>query len=71
MPRPSGRARGRGKFVRTPEYAAEDVAGEVLYRGAFGTARKGGPLANALDIRSKKLLLKTSSPGLKRMPPCR
>lgn len=50
-----GRASYRGDFVRTPDYQAEDESGKVLFRGAFGTARPGGPLANALDVRMKNL----------------
>lgn len=50
-----GRASYRGDFVRTPDYQAEEAASSILFRGAFGTAKPGGPLANALDIRMKNL----------------
>lgn len=50
-----GKARCCGKFVRTPDFAAEEAEGKVLFRGAFGTARAGGALANAFDIGFKNL----------------
>lgn len=50
-----GKVRYRGDFVRTPEYQAEEKAQCVLYRGAFGTSRPGGWVANAFDLRSKNL----------------
>ncbi|KAK9837122.1 hypothetical protein WJX81_004609 [Elliptochloris bilobata] len=48
-----GRVHFRSRFVRTRELAAEQAAGAPLYRATFGTARPGGPLSNALDIRLK------------------
>lgn len=51
----NGHVQYRGKFVRTPEYEAEEQAGKILFRGAFGTSKPGGPLANAFDLRSKNL----------------
>mmetsp|Transcript_44997 Transcript_44997/g.89114 ORF Transcript_44997/g.89114 Transcript_44997/m.89114 type:complete len:664 (+) Transcript_44997:206-2197(+) len=50
-----GRVTSRGGFVCTPEYVAEESAGKILFRGAFGTAKEGGTLANTFDIRSKNL----------------
>ena len=51
----SGTVRYKGDFVRTPEYQQEEAADAVLFRGAFGTAKPGGVLCNALDLRSKNL----------------
>ena len=48
-------ARFASKFVRTEEFAAEESAEDVLYRGTFGTMRTGGPLRNALDLHQKNL----------------
>ena len=48
-------ARFASKFVRTEEFAAEESADDVLYRGTFGTMRTGGPLRNALDLHQKNL----------------
>ncbi|AUB85002.1 carotenoid oxygenase family protein [Candidatus Thiodictyon syntrophicum] len=47
-----GRVRYTNRFVRTPDFVAEEVAGRLLYRG-FGTNRPGGVLANALRLRFK------------------
>jgi len=38
---------------RGSELAAEQAAGQPVYRATFGTARPGGPLRNALDIELK------------------
>ena len=43
------------RFVRTREFAEEDAAGKVLYRGTFGTMREGGMLNNAFDLHTKNL----------------
>ena len=54
---PGEEARGRvhftSRFVRTQELAAEEYAGRVLFRSTFGTAKPGGPLANAFDMKLK------------------
>jgi len=42
-------------FVKTPEFLAEAAAGKILYRGVFGTQKKGGWLANAFDFRLKNI----------------
>ncbi|WP_295434907.1 carotenoid oxygenase family protein [uncultured Thiodictyon sp.] len=47
-----GRVRYTNRFVRTPDFVAEEAAGRLLYRG-FGTNRPGGVLANALRLRFK------------------
>lgn len=38
---------------RGSELAAEQAAGQPVFRATFGTARPGGPLRNALDIELK------------------
>ena len=48
-----GRVHFRNRFVRTPEFEAEEKAGRVLYRGVFGTQKPGGWWANFLDLRFK------------------
>lgn len=45
----------RNRFVRTEGWQAEEKAGEILYRGVFGTQKPGGPLANAFDLRMKNI----------------
>jgi all-trans-8'-apo-beta-carotenal 15,15'-oxygenase len=57
-PHPRSRPRGArvhftSRFVRTAELAAEEYAGRVLFRSTFGTAKAGGPLANAFDMKLK------------------
>ncbi len=49
-----GRAgcRVRTRFVRTPEFLAEERADKILYRG-FGTERPGGFAANAMRLHFK------------------
>lgn len=49
----TGRARFASRFVRTPEYAAEEAADTVLHRNTFGTQPASGPLGeleNAFDL---------------------
>ena len=41
-----------GRFVRTAEWAAEEAADRILYRG-FGTQKPGGVWANLLRMRFK------------------
>nr|WP_238717856.1 carotenoid oxygenase family protein [Petrachloros mirabilis] len=50
-----GRVYFRNRFVRTEGFVAEQQAGTILYRGVFGTAKPGGWLANALDLRIKNI----------------
>ena len=47
-----GRAMFRNRFVQTKEFKAEQKFKRVLYRGAFGTMKKGF-LANFLDLNVK------------------
>lgn len=51
----NGRAHFRNRFVRTEGFVAEQQAGQILYRGVFGTQKPGGWLANALDFRLKNI----------------
>ena len=49
----SGRARFASRFVRTPEFAAEEAADAVLHRNTFGTQPDTGPLgelSNAFNL---------------------
>lgn len=48
---PAG-SRVRTRFVRTPEFLAEQRADKILYRG-FGTPRPGGIAANLMRLRFK------------------
>ncbi|MBE9210297.1 carotenoid oxygenase family protein [Nostoc sp. LEGE 06077] len=48
-----GRAHFRNRFVQTEDYLAEQKAGKILYRGAFGTQKPGGWLANIFDLKIK------------------
>jgi all-trans-8'-apo-beta-carotenal 15,15'-oxygenase len=50
-----GRAHFRNRYVRTQPYQEEQKAGKFLYRGVFGTAKPGGWLANAFDLRLKNI----------------
>ena len=50
---PAG-GRVRSRFVRTPEFLAEERANKILYRG-FGTQRPGGIAANALRMSFKNV----------------
>ena len=43
----------RNRFVRTPEYLAEQEAGKILYRSVFGTQREGGFWNNWFDFKFK------------------
>lgn len=43
----------RNRFVKTPEYLAEQQAGKVLYRSVFGTQREGGFWNNWFDFSFK------------------
>ena len=50
-----GRAYFRNKFVKTAGYLEEKKAGKILYRGVFGTQKKGGWLANIFDVKIKNI----------------
>lgn len=50
-----GRAYFRNRFVQTEGFVEEQKAGKILYRGAFGTQKPGGWLANAFDLQPKKI----------------
>lgn len=41
------------KTKQNSELVAEEYADRILFRSTFGTARAGGPLANAFDFRLK------------------
>ncbi len=43
------------RFVQTKAWQEEEKAGEFLYRGVFGTQKKGGVLNNAFDLRLKNI----------------
>lgn len=49
----NGSARFSNRMVRTEGWQAEEKAGRFLRRGVFGTAKPGGILANAFDLRIK------------------
>ncbi len=49
-----GGSRVRTRFVKTPEFLAEERANKILYRG-FGTQRPGGLIANALRTTFKNV----------------
>ncbi|MBD2357605.1 carotenoid oxygenase family protein [Tolypothrix sp. FACHB-123] len=51
----NGRAHYRNRYVQTEEYIAEQKSGKILYRGAFGTQKPGGWLANFLDFKIKTI----------------
>ncbi len=51
----NGRAHFRNRFVRTEGYMAEKEAGQILYRGVFGTQKPGGWLVNIFDLKSKNI----------------
>ncbi|NJP05585.1 MAG: Apocarotenoid-15,15'-oxygenase [Chloroflexaceae bacterium] len=51
----NGRAFFRNRYVRTEGFVAEQQAGKVLYRGAFGTQKPGGWFNNVFDLRLKNL----------------
>jgi all-trans-8'-apo-beta-carotenal 15,15'-oxygenase len=46
----NGNALFRNRFVRTKVYKGERKMKRILERGAFGTAKKGGFLANILNL---------------------
>ncbi len=48
-----GRIHYLNRFVRTPEFIAEQKAQKILYRGVFGTMKPGGWLANIFDLNFK------------------
>lgn len=50
-----GQAHFRNRFVRTQAFLEEQQAGQILYRGVFGTQKPGGWLANAFDLRLKNI----------------
>lgn len=50
-----GRAHFRNRYVRTEGFVKEQAAGQILYRGVFGTQKPGGWLANALDFNLKNI----------------
>ncbi|MDX1977224.1 MAG: carotenoid oxygenase family protein [Pseudanabaenaceae cyanobacterium bins.68] len=50
-----GEAYFRNRFVKTPEFLAEEAAGKILYRGVFGTQKPGGWLTNCFDLRLKNI----------------
>ena len=43
------------RFVRTKYWQEEEKAGRFLYRGVFGTQKRGGARANAFDVRFKNI----------------
>jgi retron-type reverse transcriptase len=47
-----GKAHFTNQFVKTREFLAEKKAGRVLYRGVFGTQKKGGWLSNIFDLHN-------------------
>jgi all-trans-8'-apo-beta-carotenal 15,15'-oxygenase len=50
-----GKAFFRNRYVRTAGFVAEQAANKFLFRGVFGTAKAGGWLANAFDIKLKNI----------------
>ncbi|MCS7225539.1 MAG: carotenoid oxygenase family protein [Gloeomargarita sp. SKYB31] len=50
-----GRAFYRNRYVKTPEYLAEERANQILYRGVFGTQKPGGWWHNFGDMRLKNI----------------
>ena len=51
----NGRCFFRNSFVKTQEFLAEQKAGEMLFRGVFGSQKPGGWLANLFDINIKNI----------------
>lgn len=51
----NGKAYFRNRFVRTEAYVQEKAAGEMLYRGVFGTQKPGGWLNNVFDLKLKNI----------------
>lgn len=50
-----GKAFYRNRFVKTEAYLQEQVAGEILYRGVFGTQKPGGLFNNIFDFKLKNI----------------
>lgn len=50
-----GRAYFHNRFVQTEGYEAEQAAGQLLYRGVFGTQKPGGWLKNCFDVKLKNI----------------
>ncbi len=50
-----GRAYYRNRFVKTEAYLEEQSAGEILYRGVFGTKKPGGLFNNIFDLKLKNI----------------
>ncbi|MDY6783625.1 MAG: carotenoid oxygenase family protein [Cyanobacteriota bacterium] len=50
-----GRVHFRNRFVRTQAFLEEQAAGEILYRGVFGTQKPGGWWKNFFDLRLKNI----------------
>jgi len=50
-----GRCTFRNRFVATEGFRRERRYKKILYRGAFGTKRSGGFLANAFDLKQKNV----------------
>jgi len=51
----SGNLHLTNRFVHTQAHDDEEAAGRFLYRGAFGSKKPGGPLANLLDLHVKNI----------------
>ncbi len=51
----NGKIRLTNRFVRTKEWKEEERSKKFLYRGVFGTQKKGGVFANAFDVRLKNI----------------
>ena len=51
----NGKAVFRNRFILTSGYKREKKAKKILYRGAFGTGRSGGMLANIFDTKIKNV----------------
>lgn len=50
-----GQAQFRNRFVRTKGFVEEQRTKKISFRGAFGTAKKGGFLANMFNIKTKNV----------------
>jgi all-trans-8'-apo-beta-carotenal 15,15'-oxygenase len=51
----NGRVHFRNRFVRTEGYVQEREAGQISYRGVFGTQKPGGWFNNAFDLKLKNI----------------
>lgn len=51
----NGQAVFRNRFVRTKGFLRERRERKIMYRGAFGTQRKGGALFNMFDTKIKNV----------------